>query len=187
VLFNDWSARDIQGWEYQPLGPFLGKNFCSSVSPWVVSLDALEPFRLASPEQDPAVLPYLQYEGLRNFDIQLQVAIQPENSVETEVCRSNYQYMYWNPCQQIAHHTINGCNIAVGDIMASGTISGKTPDSYGSLLELTWGGKNLLPMADGSTRTFLQDNDTVIMRGYAEKDGIRVGFGEVRGKVLPSR
>ncbi len=186
VLFNDWSARDIQGWEYQPLGPFLGKNFASSISPWVVTIDALEPFRTASPPQEPEVLPYLQYIGNHSFDIQLEVAIQPANSAEHTICRSNFKYLYWNICQQLAHHTVNGCNICIGDLMASGTISGKEPDSLGSLLELTLGGKNSLVFPDGTERTFLEDNDTVIMRGFCERGELRIGFGEVRGKLLPA-
>ncbi len=187
VLFNDWSARDLQKWEYVPLGPFLAKNFASSISPWIVTLDALEPFRTASPIQDPAVLPYLQYEGLKNFDIHLEVSLKPDNSAEKIISKSNFKYMYWNINQQLAHHTVNGCNINVGDMYASGTISGKTPDSYGSMLELTWGGKNPISMADGSERKFIQDNDTVIIRGYAEKEGVRIGFGEVSGKILPAK
>lgn len=185
-LFNDWSARDIQGWEYQPLGPFLGKNFASSVSPWIVTLDALEPFRTSSPVQEPAVLPYLQYEGKHSFDIQLEVAIQPEGVAEQVVCRSNFNYLYWNICQQLAHHTVNGCNLCIGDVMASGTISGESADSWGSLLELTEGGRKSLIFSDGVERKFLEDNDTVVMRGFCEKDGMRIGFGEVRGKLLPS-
>ncbi|MDJ1468669.1 fumarylacetoacetase [Xanthocytophaga flava] len=185
-LFNDWSARDIQGWEYQPLGPFLGKNFASSISPWIVTLDALEPFRTGSPVQNPAVLPYLQYEGEHSFDIQLEVAIQPEGLEEQVVCRSNFNYLYWNICQQLAHHTVNGCNLCIGDVMASGTISGESADSWGSLLELTEGGKKSLIFSDGIERKFLEDNDTVVMRGFCEKDGLRIGFGEVRGKLLPS-
>jgi len=184
VLFNDWSARDLQKWEYQPLGPFLGKNFASSMSPWVVTLDALEPFRTAGPVQSPAVLPYLQTSGERTFDLQLEVAIQPEAAPETVVCQSNFKYLYWNVCQQVAHHTINGCNLKVGDLLASGTISGATPDSFGSLQELTWGGKNPLALAGGIERRFLQDGDTVTMRGWGAKAGIRVGFGEVTGKLV---
>jgi len=184
VLFNDWSARDIQAWEYQPLGPFLGKNFASSVSPWIVTLDALAPFRAASPPQNPPVLPYLQSEGDHAFDIQLEVAIQPENAPEHIVCRSNFKYLYWNICQQLAHHTVNGCNIRIGDMLASGTISGAQPDSFGSLLELTQGGKNTIVFPNGTERKFLENNDTVIMRGFCENNGLRIGFGEVRGKVL---
>lgn len=186
-LFNDWSARDIQTWEYVPLGPFLAKNFASTVSPWIVTLDALEPFRTAGYKQEPKVLPYLEYTGERNIDIKLEVSIQPENSSETCVCRSNYKYMYWTMEQQLAHHTINGCNINIGDMMASGTISGPTPDSFGSMLELSWRGTKPLKMNDGTERKFINDNDTVIIRGYCEKDNVRIGFGEARGKVLPAK
>jgi len=186
VLFNDWSARDIQQWEYVPLGPFLGKNFASTMSPWVVTLDALEPFRVAGPPQTPHVLPYLSVEGARNFDIVLEVLLQPNRGEAVTVCRSNFKYMYWNVCQQLAHHTVNGCNIQVGDVYASGTISGPSPGSYGSLLELTWNGQKPLHLADGSARTFIEDYDTVIMKGHAEKDGIRIGFGACAGQVLPA-
>ena len=187
ILFNDWSARDIQGWEYQPLGPFLGKNFGSTVSPWVITLDALEPFRTDSPKQDPEVLPYLQYEGQRNFDIKLQIAIQPEGGDAHVVSNSNFKYLYWNMSQQLAHHTVNGCNINVGDLYASGTISGPTEDSYGSLLELTWRGTKPLQMPDGTERKFLLDGDTLILKGWCEKDGVRIGFGDCAGKILPAR
>ncbi len=186
VLFNDWSARDIQAWEYVPLGPFLGKNFGSSMSPWVVTLDALEPFRIASPAQDPPVLPYLQQSGPHHFDIALEAAI-ASNGGETVICRSNFKHLYWSMAQQLAHHTVNGCNVRAGDLMASGTISGETPDSYGSLLELTWKGTKPLTLHDGTERKFLNDGDTLIMRGRAEKDGVIVGFGEVRGEVLAAR
>ncbi|MPL64058.1 hypothetical protein SDC9_09707 [bioreactor metagenome] len=187
VIFNDWSARDIQSWEYVPLGPFLGKNFCSSISPWVVTLEALEPFRTASPKQEPEVLDYLKFEGDKNFDINLEVYLQPENGEENLICKSNYKYMYWNMTQQLAHHTINGCNVEVGDLYASGTISGSEPNSFGSMLELTWRGQNPLKLSDGTERKFIEDHDTIIMRGFSEKNGIRVGFGEVRGKVLPAK
>ena len=187
VLFNDWSARDIQKWEYVPLGPFLGKSFASSISPWVVTMEALDPFRIAGPVQEPNVLDYLKFDGLKNYDINLSVSITPEDSnIESIVCNSNFKYMYWNMNQQIAHHTVNGCNLNVGDMMASGTISGHTKDSYGSMLELSWGGKNPIELKDGSTRTFINDMDTVIMKGYCEKNNIRVGFGEVKSKILPS-
>jgi len=164
VLFNDWSARDIQSWEYVPLGPFLAKNFASSVSPWVVTLEALEPFRTEGYVQEPKVLPYLEYKGNNNIDINLQVIIQDEKQDETMISVSNYKYMYWNMNQQLAHHTVNGCNIKVGDLYASGTISGKSEDSYGSMLELTWRGTKPLKMKDGTERKFINDNDTVIMR-----------------------
>ncbi len=186
-LFNDWSARDIQKWEYVPLGPFLAKNFGSSISPWIVTLDALEPFRTRGSQQNPEVFDYLKYEGDKNIDINLQVAIQPENTAETIVSNSNYKYMYWNMNQQLAHHTINGCNIKAGDMMASGTISGNDETAYGSMLEISWKGTKSVTMADGTARKFILDNDTVIMRGFAEKEGIRVGFGEVSTKVLPTK
>lgn len=186
-IFNDWSARDIQKWEYVPLGPFLAKNFASSISPWIVTLDALEPFRVPGPVQEPKVLPYLEYNGQKNIDINLEVLIQPENSVECSICNSNYKHMYWNMAQQLAHHTVNGCNINVGDIMASGTISGPTPDSYGSMLELSWKGTKPLTLKDGSERKFIQDHDTVIMRAYSKNDQVRIGFGEVSTKVLPAK
>ncbi len=187
VIFNDWSARDIQSWEYVPLGPFLGKNFCSSISPWVVTLEALEPFRTASPSQDPEVLDYLKFDGDKNFDINLEVYLKPENGEENLISKSNYNFMYWNMSQQLAHHTVNGCNLEVGDMYASGTISGSEKSSFGSMLELTWRGTEPLKLTDGSERKFIEDYDTIIMRGYAEKNGIRVGFGEVSGKVLPAK
>jgi len=187
ALFNDWSARDIQGWEYVPLGPFLGKNFASSLSPWIVTLDALEPFRTAGPIQDPKVLPYLEYEGDKHIDINLEVLIQPEGGEEVSVGKSNYKYMYWNMNQQLAHHTINGCDINNADCYGSGTISGPEEGMYGSMLEISWKGTKPFQMPDGSERKFIADNDTVIMRGYSEKDGIRVGFGEVSTKVLPAK
>ena len=185
-IFNDWSARDIQKWEYVPLGPFLAKNFASSISPWIVTLDALEPFRVSGPEQEPKVFDYLQYEGNKHIDINLEVAIQPENTKEKVVSNSNYKYMYWNMNQQLAHHTVNGCNIKAGDMMASGTISGNDESAYGSMLEISWKGSKSVAMPDGSERKFILDNDTVIMRGFAQKNGVRVGFGEVKTKVLPT-
>ena len=186
VLFNDWSARDIQTWEYVPLGPFLAKNFASSISAWIVTLDALQPFKVKGPEQNPEVLSYLVCDQNLAYDIQLQVALQPENVEETIICNSNFKHMYWNMSQQLAHHTVNGCNVRCGDLMGSGTISGPTPDSYGSMLELAWKGTKPLKMKDGSERKFIQDGDTVIMRGHCEKDGVRIGFGEVSGKILPA-
>lgn len=186
-LFNDWSARDIQKWEYVPLGPFLAKNFASHVSPWIVTLDALEPFRVPGPIQDPKVLPYLEYKGDKHIDIKLQVSITPENSEEKVVGNSNYRFMYWNMNQQLAHHTVNGCNIKAGDMMASGTISGPEEGQYGSMLEISWKGTKPVQMPDGSERKFILDNDTVTMRGYSEKDGVRVGFGEVTAKLLPAK
>lgn len=187
ALLNDWSARDIQGWEYVPLGPFLGKNFASHISCWIVTLDALEPFRTAGPIQVPKVLPYLEYKGDKHLDINLEVAIQPEGTSETIVSKSNFKYMYWNMNQQLAHHSINGCNIRVGDCMGSGTISGPEEKEFGSMLEISWKGTKTVAMADGTERKFINDNDTVIMRGYGEKDGVRIGFGEVSAKVLPAK
>jgi len=186
VLFNDWSARDIQSWEYVPLGPFLGKNFGSSVSPWVVTLEALEPFRTSSPTQEPEVLDYLKFEGDKNYNIQLEVYLKPKDADSTLISESNFKYMYWNMAQQLAHHTINGCNVEVGDLYASGTISGKDEKSYGSMLELTWRGTKPLQLNNGEERKFIEDNDTIIMKGFAEKDGLRVGFGEVSGEILPA-
>lgn len=186
VLLNDWSARDIQTWEYVPLGPFLAKNFASSISPWVVTLDALEPFRVAGMKQEPAVLPYLQYSGEKNIDIQLDVIIETEDGAENPVSHSNNKFMYWNIEQQLAHHTVNGCNVNCGDFMGSGTISGPERESFGSMMEITWKGTNPVKMKDGSERKFINDGDTVIMRGHCEKDGVRIGFGEVRTKVLPA-
>jgi fumarylacetoacetase len=187
VLFNDWSARDIQKWEYVPLGPFLGKNFASSVSPWIVPIEAFDPFRTEGPKQEPAVLPYLEYSGSQNYDIDLEVEIIPQGSdQETTISKSNFKYMYWNMAQQLAHHTVNGCNVRVGDMMASGTISGKDETSYGSMLELSWAGSKTITLNDGSERKFLKDGDTVVMKGASVKDDIRVGFGEVRTKILPA-
>ena len=186
VLFNDWSARDIQAWEYIPLGPFLGKNFASTISPWIVTLDALEPFRTSGPVQIPEPLPYLKQGDNMNFDINLQVAIQPEGGEETVISNSNFKYMYWSMAQQLAHHTVNGCNVRSGDMMGSGTISGPTKDSYGSMLELTWKGQNPIVLNDGSERKFINDGDTVIMRAYSYKDGVRIGFGNCIGKILPA-
>lgn len=186
VLFNDWSARDIQQWEYVPLGPFLGKSFASSMSPWIVPLEALTPFKVGGPKQEPAVLPYLKTAGKKNYDIELSVSIQPKGSKAVTVCHSNTRHLYWNMAQQLAHHTVNGCNVRVGDLMASGTISGPDPGAYGSMLELSRGGKEPISLKDGQQRSFLEDHDTVILRGRAEKDGMRVGFGEVLTEVLPA-
>ena len=186
VLFNDWSARDIQRWEYVPLGPFLGKSFASSISPWIVTLDALEPFKVDSPKQNPEPLEYLRSSGKKSYDISLEVAIKPPNSKETVVCRSNFKYMYWNMSQQLAHHTVNGCPVNSGDMMGSGTISGSKKDSYGSMLELSWKGENPLKLNDGTERKFIHDYDTVIMRGYCKNENLRIGFGEISTKLLPS-
>ncbi|MDT8392425.1 MAG: fumarylacetoacetase [Bacteroidales bacterium] len=186
VLFNDLSARDIQKWEYVPLGPFLGKSFGSVVSPWIVTLDALEPFRVEGPIQDPPVLPYLRFEGKKSFDISLEVLIKPDNGDENTVCRSNFRFMYWNMAQQLAHQTINGCNINPGDMYGSGTISGPEPGTFGSMLELAWKGTKPLKLSDGSERKFIHDHDTIIMRGYAKNENVRIGFGEVVTKILPA-
>ncbi len=187
VLFNDWSARDIQAWEYVPLGPFLGKNFASTISPWIVTMDALEAFRVKGPEQNPKPLPYLQQKGNMNYDIHLEASIKPSGGEETVVTRSNFKYMYWSMVQQLTHHTVNGCNVRSGDMMGSGTISGPTKDSYGSMLELTWKGQEPLTLSDGTQRKFINDGDTVILRGYSENKEVRIGFGECKGKVLPAR
>lgn len=186
-IFNDWSARDIQKWEYVPLGPFLGKSFASSISPWIVTLDALESFRVPGEKQKPSVLPYLEFEGNKNIDINLEVLLGSYNFDPHLISKSNYKYMYWNMTQQLAHHTINGCNINAGDIMASGTISGNTQETYGSMLELSWKGTKPIPMPDGSERKFLNDNDTLIMRAYCQSKQYRIGFGEVKTKILPAK
>ena len=186
-IFNDWSARDIQKWEYVPLGPFLAKNFGSSISPWIVTLDALIPFRVEGEKQEPQILPYLEFEGNKNIDIKLEVQIESDNFKAYTVFNSNYKYMYWNMAQQLAHHTVNGCNINAGDMMASGTISGNTPEAYGSMLELSWKGTKPMTMPDGSERKFIQDNDSVIMKAHCQADNYRVGFGEVRTKILPAK
>lgn len=188
VLFNDWSARDLQQWEYVPLGPFNAKTFASSISPWIVTMEALEPFKTSSPAQEPKPLTYLREDNSSNsYDINLSVEIQPENSDQADViCETNFKYMYWSMAQQLAHHTIAGCNVQVGDLMGSGTISGPTPNSYGSLLEITWNATKPLTLSNGEQRTFIQDGDTVIMKGHCEKDGLRIGFGTVIGKILPA-
>ena len=188
VLLNDWSARDIQKWEYVPLGPFNAKTFASEVSPWIVTMDALAPFKTSCPTQEPKPLAYLNEKASdSSFDITLSVELLPENADEaTVVCETNFKYMYWSMAQQLTHHTITGCKVEVGDMMGSGTISGPTPDSYGSMLEIAWNATKPVTLKGGETRSFIEDGDTVIMKGYSEKDGIRVGFGEVRGKVLPA-
>lgn len=188
VLVNDWSARDIQRWEYQPLGPFLAKNLATSISPWVVPLEALEPFRCPGPAQEPEPLPYLRSQGEWAYDIQLEVSLQSEQMAgPLVISRSNLKYMYWNICQQLAHHTITGCNMRSGDLLATGTISGPTPDSYGSMLELTWRGTKPIELPDGTVRKFLQDGDRVTFTGWAQGDGYRIGFGQVTGVLLPAR
>jgi len=187
VLFNDWSARDIQKWEYVPLGPFLGKSFASSISPWVVTMEALQPYHVNGPIQEPEVLPYLRRHRDANYDINLQVSLTPIGGKEEVICNSNYKFMYWDMNQQLTHHTVNGCNVKVGDMMASGTISGKDEQSYGSLLEMSYGGKKPLELSSGNTRTFIEDGDRITMRGFAEKEGKRVGFGKVTAKILSAK
>ncbi len=186
VLVNDWSARDIQKWEYVPLGPFLAKNWATSISPWIVPIAALEPFRIEGPKQDPEPLPYLRGGGRRAYDIPLKVYLQGEEMEEPHlISESNYKYLYWSIDQQLTHHTVTGCNVRAGDLYASGTISGPSEDSYGSMLELSWKGERPLSFPNGEERTFLEDGDTVTMTGWAEGEGYRVGFGEVTGTVLP--
>lgn len=188
VLVNDWSARDIQAWEYQPLGPFLAKNLATSISPWVISLEALEPFRSPAPIQQPEPLPYLRERERFSYDIRLEVTLQSADQPQAaRLCQSNFRYLYWTLAQQIAHHTITGCNLRPGDLLASGTISGPAPEAYGSLLELTWGGKNPLTLPGGETRRFLEDGDSISMTGWCQGEGYRVGFGEVRGTLLPAQ
>jgi fumarylacetoacetase len=184
MLFNDWSARDIQKWEYVPLGPFLGKSFASSVSPWIVTTEALEPFRVKGPRQDPKPLPYLQTKGAQNYDIDLEVGLAPKDQHETIISQSNTKYLYWNMAQQLCHHSSNGCPLRVGDLMASGTISGSTPNSYGSMLELSWAGQQPLMLDDGSKRSFLEDDDMVTLRARASNKDINIGFGEVKTQIL---
>ena len=186
-LFNDWSARDIQKWEYIPLGPFLAKNFASSMSCWIVTLDALEPFRTAGPIQKPKILSYLEYSGDKHLDLELTVAIQTENGAKKVVTNSNYKHMYWNMNQQLAHHTVNGCNVNCGDILASGTISGPEEGSFGSMLEISWKGTKPVKMPDGSERKFIQDGDSVIFNGRAKNKDFNIGFGELISKVLPPK
>lgn len=186
VLFNDYSARDLQSWEYVPLGPFLGKNFFSSISPWIVTLDALEPFRTEGPVQDVEVLDYLKFSGKKSFDIKLDVYLKPENGVDNLICHSNHKHLYWNISQQLAHHTVNGCNMRTGDMCASGTISAADENGFGSMLELSWRGNKPIQMADGNSRSFLEDGDSITIKGYCEKDGLRIGFGQVVNKVLPA-
>ena len=186
-LFNDWSARDIQKWEYVPLGPFLGKSFASTMSPWIVTLDALDPFRVAGPKQTPEVLPYLQSSGNKNFDINLEVILKTAEGAENAISLSNFKYMYWNMAQQIAHHSVNGCNLRVGDMGASGTISGPEPGSYGSMLEICWQGTKPVKLSDGTERKFIQNGDSIILRGYGEANGVRVGFGESAGKIVDNK
>ena len=188
VLFNDWSARDLQQWEYVPLGPFNAKTFASSISPWIVTMQALEPFKTSSPVQEPRPLAYLREDHQSNsYDINLSVEIKTEHAQQAElISQTNFKYMYWSMAQQLTHHTIAGCNVQVGDLMGSGTISGPTPDSYGSLLEISWNATQPLTLSNGEQRSFIQDGDTLIMKGYCQKAGLRIGFGEVSGQILPA-
>ena len=186
VLLNNWSARDILRWENAASSPFLGKSFASSVSPWVVTLDALEPFRLPGPIQEHKVLPHLQYDGQKHLDISLKVYLQPENGESLLVCRTNTRNLYWNLNQLLAHQTSNGCNIQIGDLYASGAISGSEPDSFGSLLELTWHGAKPLTLPNGAIRQYLQNGDSILIKGYAERNNIRIGFGELCTKIFPT-
>ncbi len=185
VLMNDWSARDIQTWEYQPLGPFLAKNFCTSISPWVVTLDALEAFRQPLPAQDPEPFPYLRTPDDFVFDVELEVQLQTAKmDAPQTIARSNMRNLYWSIAQQLAHHTVGGCNLQPGDLLASGTISGAADDARGSMLELTWRGANPLQLPGGETRKWLEDGDRLTIRGWAQGEGYRVGFGEVSGRVI---
>jgi fumarylacetoacetase len=185
VLMNDWSARDIQTWEYQPLGPFLAKNFCTSISPWVVTLEALDPFRKPLAPQDPVPMSYLKRANDFTFDIQLEARLQTARMRKPQtITRSNFQNLYWSIAQQLAHHTVNGCNLQPADLLASGTISGSTEESRGCMLELTWRGQNPLKLGDGETRKWLEDGDALSITGWCQGDGYRVGFGEVSGRII---
>jgi fumarylacetoacetase len=187
VLLNDWSARDIQQWEYVPLGPFQGKAFATSISPWVVSRDALEPFRRYGPKQEPAPLPYLQQVKPNNYDLELEVGLRASPmSKSVRICRTNFKYMYWSSVQQLVHHASSGCAMNVGDLLGSGTISGPEKSERGSLLEISWNGTEPIELENDITRTFLEDGDSLHMRGWCQGDGYRIGFGEVEGTVLPA-
>ena len=186
TLVNDWSARDIQTWEYIPLGPFLAKNFATSISPWIITMEALEPFKCKSPKQDPKPFDYLNNKKNCNYDINLEIHLKAENMSESHIIsKTNYNYLYWNMAQQIAHHTITGCNLRTGDLLASGTISGPEKDSRGSMLELSWNGKEPISLPNGEKRTFLEDGDIVTLKGWCEGKGYRIGFGECKGSILP--
>ncbi|MBC6442938.1 MAG: fumarylacetoacetase [Rhodobacteraceae bacterium] len=186
VILNDWSARDIQAWEYQPLGPFQAKVFASTISPWVVTGAALNPFRTATPEREKELLPYLHEPGPMLYDINLEVGLAPEGGAESIISRTNYDRMYYSSAQQLAHHASGGCRMRVGDLLGSGTISGPGVNERGTLLEITWAGKHPITLEDGQTRTFLEDGDTVTLRGQARGDGYRIGFGTCAGKILPA-
>jgi fumarylacetoacetase len=187
VILNDWSARDIQQWEYVPLGPFQAKAFATSISPWIVTREALEPFRVNGPAQDPQPLPYLRQAKANNYDMQLDVALRaaPMNEAQS-ICRTNFKYMYWSSVQQLVHHASSGCAMNVGDLLGSGTISGPEKHQRGSLLEISWNGTEPIELAAGVKRTFLEDGDSLVMRGWCQGDGYRVGFGEVEGTVTPA-
>jgi fumarylacetoacetase len=187
VILNDWSARDFQVWEYQPLGPFQSKVFGSTISPWVVTRHALEPFRQQGPEQTPTPLPYLLQKEGYNYDLNLEVTMRPETADQaTTICKTNFKYMYWSSVQQLTHHAVSGCAMNTGDLLGSGTISGPTKNSFGSLLEITWNGKEAIEMDGGESRTFIEDGDTLTMTGWCQGEGYRVGFGEATGQILPS-
>lgn len=187
VLLNDWSARDIQAWEYQPLGPFQAKAFATSISPWIVTKAALEPFRVSTPAREKQILPYLAEPGPMLYDVALEVEMQAAGSDQgTTITRTNYREMYYSAAQQLAHHASSGCAMRTGDLLGSGTISGESKDSFGSLLELTWGGKEPLTLDDGSVRSFIEDGDTLTLKGHAQGDGYRIGFGDCSGTILPS-
>lgn len=188
VLMNDWSARDVQAWEYQPLGPFLAKNFCTSISPWVVTMEALEPFKKPLPKQDPEPLPYLRAKSDFTFDIQLEANLQTSKMKTPQtITRTNFKNLYWSVAQQLAHHAVGGCNLQPGDLLASGTISGATEESRGCMLELTWRGANALKLHSGEERKWLEDGDILSITGWCQGSSYRVGFGEVRGKILPAQ
>jgi fumarylacetoacetase len=187
VLLNDWSARDIQQWEYVPLGPFQAKAFATSISPWVVTCEALEPFRVHGPEQDPVPLPYLRQVRPNNHNLELDVSIRAAQMNEaTRICRTNFKYMYWSSVQQLVHHASSGCAMNIGDLLGSGTISGPEKDQRGSLLEISWNGSEPLELPGGIKRTFLEDGDSLVMRGWCQGEGYRVGFGEVEGTIVPA-
>ncbi|HEV7411985.1 MAG TPA: fumarylacetoacetase [Bradyrhizobium sp.] len=187
VLLNDWSARDIQQWEYVPLGPFQAKAFATSISPWIVTREALEPFRVRGPAQDPTPLPYLKQAGANNYDMVLDVDLRtPQTNEPQNICRTNFKYMYWSSVQQLVHHASSGCAMNVGDLLGSGTISGPDKQERGSLLEISWNGSEPIELPGGEKRTFLEDGDSLTMRGWCQGDGYRVGFGEVEGTITPA-
>lgn len=187
VLLNDWSARDIQAWEYQPLGPFQAKATATTVSPWIVTAAALEPFRVSTPAREVELLGHLKDTGPMLYDIELEVCLAPEGKAETVIARTNYKEMYYSLAQQLAHHTSSGCPMRVGDLLGSGTISGPAQHNRGALLELSWGGQHPVMLDTGETRSFLEDGDTVTFRGFAPGDGYQIGFGACKGKLLPAR